>query len=369
MLLHPHTRKRELVDRLSHQGMIISYTRVLELSAQTGNSACQQFHREQVVCSPTMRSNVFTTSAIDNINHNASSTTAKRSFHGTATSILQHPSCTGEGVDRSIAIVGGSREASSKMVGLLPHYYTDVPPVTTNMKNISVPATSVIPLTRDNFKAQTEEEYMCLEHARRVTGENTGTDENISWSAFHASRQPQLARTISPTAQLSLFVDSVHTVAMNRHSMDVVKNAVEHVNPGQTTVVTLDQPLFALAKQIQWKWPEKYGEDKMVVVFGGVHIKMSALKTPSDWLQGSGWVQALVQSEIATPGTADSFLRGAHVTRTRRAHKIIAKAIHILQHRAYERHPLPDSFRLNFEGDVRDSDLSSWQIIHSFQLV
>ena len=37
------------------------------------------------------------------------------------------PSFTSEGVDRSIAIVGGSREASSKMFGRLPHYYTDVP--------------------------------------------------------------------------------------------------------------------------------------------------------------------------------------------------------------------------------------------------
>ena len=61
MMLHAHTRKRELVDRLSHLGMSISYTRVLELSAQMGNSACQQFHREQVVCHPKMRSNVFTT--------------------------------------------------------------------------------------------------------------------------------------------------------------------------------------------------------------------------------------------------------------------------------------------------------------------
>ena len=94
---------------------------------------------------------------------------------------------------------------------------------------------------------------------------------------------------------------------MIRHSMDVVKNAVEHVNPGQTPVVTLDQPLFALAKQIQWKWPEKYGEDKMVVMFGGLHIEMAALKTLGDWLRGSGWVQALVQAEIATSGTADSF--------------------------------------------------------------
>ena len=210
--LHALTRKRELVDRLSHLGMSISYTRVLELSDQMGNSSCQQFYREQVVCPPKMRSNVFTTSAIGNIDHNPSSTTAKGSFHGTAISLLQHPSFTGEGVDRSIAIVGGSREASSKMVGHLPHYYTDVPPVTTNMKNISVPATSVVSLARDNFKKQTEEEYMWLEHARRVIEDNAGTDENISWSAFHASRQPQLARNISHTALLPLFLDSAHTV-------------------------------------------------------------------------------------------------------------------------------------------------------------
>ena len=64
MILHAHTRKRELVDKLSHLGMSISYTRVIDLSAQMENSACKQFQREQVMCSPKMRSNVFTTSAI-----------------------------------------------------------------------------------------------------------------------------------------------------------------------------------------------------------------------------------------------------------------------------------------------------------------
>ena len=190
-------------------------------------------------------------------------------------------------------------------------------------------------MTRDNFREQKDEGYMWLELARRVIEDNTGTDENMSWSAFHASRQPQLARTISPTNRLPLFLDSAHTVAMIRHSMDVVKNdAVEHVSPGQTPVVTLDQPLFVLAKHIQWKWPEKYGEDKMVVMFVGLHVEMAALKTPGNWLRGGGWVQA----EIATPGTANFFLRAAHVTRTGKAHQITATALHILQHRAYERH-------------------------------
>lgn len=112
-------------------------------------------------------------------------------------------------------------------------------------------------------------------------------------------------------------------------------------------MVTLDQPLFALAKQIQWKWQESYGEDHIVVMFGGLHIEMAALKTLGDWLQGSGWVQALVQAEIATAGTADSFLRASHVLRTRRAHQVTAAALYILQHHAYNHYCL---------GETRDAE-------------
>ena len=109
------------------------------------------------------------------------------------------------------------------------------------------------------------------------------------------------------------------------------------MNPGQTPVATLDQPLFALAKQFQWKWPDKYGEDNMVVLFGGLDSEMTALKTIGDWLRGSVCVQALVQAEIATPGTADSFLHVAHVTRTRRAHQSTATALHMPGHSLYGR--------------------------------
>ena len=76
----------------------------------------------------------------------------------------------------------------------------------------------------------------------------------------------------------------------------------------------------------------------MVVMFGWLRIEMAALKTLGDWLRGSGWVQALVKADIATPGTADSFLRAAPVTRTRRAHQITATTLHILQRRAYTCH-------------------------------
>ncbi|KAI0227487.1 hypothetical protein LSAT2_022011, partial [Lamellibrachia satsuma] len=68
IMLHVHTRKRELVvHKMSHLGMSSFYDRVLWLSAHRGNSVCQQFHREQVVGLPKMRSKVFTAAAVDNI--------------------------------------------------------------------------------------------------------------------------------------------------------------------------------------------------------------------------------------------------------------------------------------------------------------
>ena len=51
------------------------------------------------------------------------------------------------------------------------------------------------------------------------------------------------------------------------------------------------------------------------------------------WLLRSCWVEALVQVEITTAGTADSFLREAHVARTRRADQVIAVAMYIIQYR------------------------------------
>ena len=173
-------------------------------------------------------------------------------------------------------------------------------------------------MKRDGFKQQAQDDYLWLDHTRQVLEGGIQSLDNISWDAYHASHlSPVNCGVICPTALLPLFLESAHIVAMIKHSFGVVKRAVEHLNPGQTPVIAFDQPLYALANQIQWKWPNDYGEDKFVVMFGGLHIEMAALKTVGDWLKGSGWVEALVQADIATTGTADSFLSVAHVAHTR----------------------------------------------------
>ena len=132
-----------------------------------------------------------------------------------------------------------------------------------------------------------------------------------------------------------MFYENAHSIAMILHAMNVIKAAVNHVNPGQTPDIALDQPLFALGKLIQWNWPSTHGEKKFILMLGGLHIKMAAFNFLGDWLDGSGWTSALVAAEVATGGVADSFIKASQVTRTRRVYQVTATCLFILQSKAY----------------------------------
>ena len=64
-------------------------------------------------------------------------------------------------------------------------------------------------------------------------------------------------------ALLPLFLET-HTAAMIRNSMNLGRAAVHHLNSGQVPVLAGDQHLYALAKDIQWTWPDRHGEDHFV---------------------------------------------------------------------------------------------------------
>ncbi len=130
--------------------------------------------------------------------------------------------------------------------------------------------------------------------------------------------------------------------------------SVAFLMTSRVPVVTVDQPLFAIAKNIQWKWPLVYGEEKFVILFGGLHIELAALKTLGDLLQCSEWTSALVQSGVATAGTADSFLRAAHITRTRRTHQVTACVLYQALDEAYQ------EYVTSLEPDVEVKSLDDW---------
>lgn len=103
---------------------------------------------------------------------------------------------------------------------------------------------------------------------------------------------------------------------MISHAMNMVMKTMQNINPGQTPIIVADQPLYAIAKQVQWSWPESHRENKIVVMMVGLNIEMNLLKLLGDWLQDSGWTTARPQAEVTTSGCLDSMLSGSHVMRT-----------------------------------------------------
>ena len=95
--LHSRTRSKELVNTFHRLGLSVSYDRVLSMSADLGNSVITHYESVGSVCPPNLKLGVFTTSAVDNIDHNPSATSSKGSFHGTGISLFQHPDSEDQG--------------------------------------------------------------------------------------------------------------------------------------------------------------------------------------------------------------------------------------------------------------------------------
>lgn len=108
---------------------------------------------------------------------------------------------------------------------------------------------------------------------------------------FHGRHTEPLNLNFKPAiiSMLPMFVENANSFAMIAHSMRVLKSAV---NPSQTPVIALDQPLFALAKQIHWTIAE-LSEANLVVMLGGLYIEMASLKMLGKWLSGSGWTELM----------------------------------------------------------------------------
>ena len=98
---------------------------MLEISTQLGESVLSQFMQDGVVCPAILQKGLFTTSAVDNIDHNPSAT-ATTSCHGTGISVFQNPVSSTFSDSRTFEFKG--QKPKSKAISCLPEAYTNVKP-------------------------------------------------------------------------------------------------------------------------------------------------------------------------------------------------------------------------------------------------
>ena len=81
------------------------------------------------------------------------------------------------------------------------------------------------------------------------------TEDWISWAAYYAvkSGPPSF---ISKSHMLPLFTESANSPITMLQCMKTIKCDTVYLNPGQAPVMVADQPLYTLAKLLQWKYPD-----------------------------------------------------------------------------------------------------------------
>lgn len=136
MKIHTETRSKKIITQLYHLRLSVSYDRILQLESQFATAVCENFQEKGTVVSAQLRRGLFTVGALDNLDHNPSSTTAKGSFHGTGISPFQYPTVSNFGEKQNHIRLP---LADTKKNHQLPDSFDAVPAVALKTANVSVP--------------------------------------------------------------------------------------------------------------------------------------------------------------------------------------------------------------------------------------
>lgn len=145
---------------------------------------------------------------------------------------------------------------TSKKVLSLPKYDTNVP--SAHFKH-----GDPLPSSSESLGHQHAvlSKHICLEYEwpEKVSlSDRSDNAISISWAEHHTSQKRQPPFDISLSSMVPLPSESAHSVAVIKHAMNIARPNILFIIPGQPPVIAGDQPLFAIAKQIQWEWPSQY---------------------------------------------------------------------------------------------------------------
>ena len=324
------TGKESLVDALHANGMSISYKRLSSLTTHMANSVISFYHSIGMVVPPQARRGVFTILAYDNYDDNPSCTTNMlTSTHGTGLSIHQFPKFPGQGRRIGPDEILSPELSNKKTIDPLPVAYTAVAEIFLPSEAFVPKLIVSVPLRPPTPSLSTTiaDQYQWLEHVYHLLDKKDLSETDwISWAAYHADLMEQDGESAPPRSSswmLPLFKETATNPELQYHCMRLAKRITEALNPGQHPVWVVDQPLYLIAKKLQWLFPDEIGEDKFVVLLGGLHIEKMLLTLLGNWFSGTGWTTALTNAQVASSGVAQSFLGACHITRTRYSHQVI----------------------------------------------
>ncbi|KAK3916080.1 Potassium channel GORK [Frankliniella fusca] len=328
------SRDKSLIDSLHRRGLSVSSNRIYELTGNLARTVVQRAEEEGV-------RGFFTVGALDNIDVKPSSTTSQGEFHGTGISLFQLPFNGEVSTARNFTTTfQEAAKSGSRRVPKLPDTYSEAPdfdlknPKPTPPLDSSEICDCITQLTGTEEFWHGERDWLLNVHDQ-LKGNDHLAHEITSWAAFRAERQPVCPLALSNNSLLPLFEQKSATPKMVKHGMDLLKSTTDFLNYGQTPVLCVDQPLFAIAKAIQRKHPEEYGDKQFLILFGPLHIEQNFLRVLGEVTEGSGWTGIVAGSGILPSGSAEGLLKVFSITKSRLFHQYTAAVLFSLLKDAY----------------------------------
>ena len=157
----------------------------------------------------------------------------------------------------------------------------------------------------------------------------------FSFFAYHIQNAEPAAVTPWNIGFTPMFDKKAATAAMMPHGMSVISQT-------------------RLMKQIQLKFLETYGEDKIVILLGGLHLEMALWTAVGKLLSNSGWDHLIAEANVTTTGVNESLLHASHLKRTTIAHELSLVAFAKLKPEAYDSTEKSVS-KEEWEGEIEDA--------------
>ena len=183
----------------------------------------------------------------------------------------------------------------------LPDSYVIQPPVELTQTDVFAPRISnnkVRPPVDVQGAKVRDEAWMA--HVNNVLKQGTLAEGDIiTWSGYNSMQVSD--ESVKPPAEIGvypLFPDKAASTSSMKPAMELTIKGTQFLNPGQTSVLGADQPLYAIIKLLQWQYPDTLGEDKLVAMMGALHIEDKMHLMIGKLLLHSGWATVLSKGPV-----------------------------------------------------------------------
>ena len=163
---------------------------------------------------------------------------------------------------------------------------------------------------------------------------------------------------------------------MQKHCIEVAKDATDALNPSQVRVHTSGQPVYALSRRLQQMFPDFPGPGKYLPMLRGLfqknlkQLEKRLLEIHRQFIAGSGLIQCLDQVKDSITGAGNVVVKVSQITSTRYMLHVCLCAEYKVMRVVFDSFESTDDIQDQMEKKLPESPVFHyWKMIFALQIL